>query len=183
MTPSELVGHQIVEARRRRGMSQTDLGQALKPYLGKAWAKQTVASVEAGTRELSVPELLAIALVFVLPVHWFFGGDEEEGVTFAGGERVKGLGMVLLVMEHLPPLETADAATAFVEQTADREAEIIRLLEVALTAVQTNVRVLRHLTQGKPALRVTSRVTQEGTDEPPRRRSRRKGEGSSGDEA
>jgi transcriptional regulator with XRE-family HTH domain len=166
MTPSELVGRRIVEARRRRGMSQADLGQALAPYLGKPWAKQTVARVEAGTRELSLPELLAIALVFVLPLHWFFDGDDQD-VTFAGGERVKGLGMVLLVMEHLPSLETGDAATAFLEQTAEREEELVHFAELIRDTAATNARVLRHLTQGKPALRVTSRAPKEGEADTP----------------
>jgi transcriptional regulator with XRE-family HTH domain len=177
MTPSELVGRRITEARREHGMTQAELGQAIAPYMGKPWAKQTVSLVEEGRRELSVPELLALALVLVRPLHWFIREAGQEAVTFPGGERVQGLGAVLLVMEHLPSLETQEAASAFVLETAEREAEIAKLAGVIRDAASTNERVLRHLAQGEATLRGTSRLEAEGdvVQKRPRRRPVKKG--------
>jgi transcriptional regulator with XRE-family HTH domain len=167
MTPSELVGRRIAEARQERGMTQEELGQALAPYLGRPMVKQTVSLIEGGTREVSVTELLAMALVLVRPLHWFIRGDypQDAGdtVTFPGGERVSGIGVVLLVMEHLPPLETQEAASAFVLQTAEREAEIVKLAGVIRDAAATNERVLRHLVEGETTMRPSALLRAEGT--------------------
>jgi hypothetical protein len=57
------------------GMSQSDLGRALAPLLGRPWSRQAVSAAEKGARDFKIAELVAIARVL--------------GTTVARGTYVK----------------------------------------------------------------------------------------------
>lgn len=67
----ELVGQNVRRAREDRRWTQTQLGENLEPYLGRAWTRQAVSVAEKGGRPFSVGELLALAQIFALPIEWF----------------------------------------------------------------------------------------------------------------
>ena len=95
MTPSELVGTRIKEARVSLKMSQKRLGELLEPFLGTEWAPQAVSAAEQGRRRFDAAELLALGMVLERPVSWFLsppGSDLE--VQFPGGEVLEAKEMV-----------------------------------------------------------------------------------------
>jgi hypothetical protein len=105
MTPDELVGQRIKEARistmvdaggvyagepdNVRSMYQEELGELLQPYLGKKWSKASVSAAETGRRSLKPVELLAFAAVLGRPVGWFFRPTRDaDTVGMPGGEQL-----------------------------------------------------------------------------------------------
>ena len=67
-TPSQVLSKRLAEMRGARGMHQQDLADEMN-NLGWSWVRSTVAKIEAGTRQVSVDELLSIAYVLgVTPV-------------------------------------------------------------------------------------------------------------------
>lgn len=59
----EVIGHNMLQVREDRGMSQAQLGEALVAYLGKSWSRQAVSAAEKGRRAFTAAELLALAHV------------------------------------------------------------------------------------------------------------------------
>lgn len=49
-------------------MTQEGLGQALKPYLGRAWSRQAVSIAETGGRSFVIAELFVLASVLQVPL-------------------------------------------------------------------------------------------------------------------
>jgi transcriptional regulator with XRE-family HTH domain len=67
-TVGELVGRNVRGARERRGMTQEELGAALKPFLNRTWSRQAVSIMEAGDRAFVVEDLVALAGALETPV-------------------------------------------------------------------------------------------------------------------
>lgn len=63
MRLEEVIGANIAERRSNRGLSQTELGEALGQYLEKAWSRQAVHTAEKGRRSFTAAELIALAMV------------------------------------------------------------------------------------------------------------------------
>src|ERR1700761_9180358 len=56
------IGQQIARLREARGLSLTQLGEALGRYLGRPWSRQAVHQAERGRRAFTAAELAALAL-------------------------------------------------------------------------------------------------------------------------
>jgi transcriptional regulator with XRE-family HTH domain len=67
MRIEEAVGHRLRQAREDHGLTQAELGEKLKLYLGKAWSRQAVSLAEAGQRSFTAAELVALARLLELP--------------------------------------------------------------------------------------------------------------------
>src|ERR1700742_2947995 len=56
------IGQQIARLRASRGLSLTQLGEAVGRYLGRPWSRQAVHQAEHGRRAFTAAELAALAL-------------------------------------------------------------------------------------------------------------------------
>lgn len=83
-TIEQLVGENMKAARERADLSQEELGQRLKPLLGKAWSRHAVSIAEGGGRSFVVAELAALALVLETSILRLLGPSEDERVKFPG---------------------------------------------------------------------------------------------------
>lgn len=66
------------------GLKQRELGNAVKPYTGKAWTSQVVSFIERGERQLDAGELLAVALVLEIPAYALLISHEGDLVELVG---------------------------------------------------------------------------------------------------
>jgi transcriptional regulator with XRE-family HTH domain len=86
-------------------------------YLGRAWSRQAVSTAEAGGREFTAVELMALAVVLDVPISWLFlPRADTETVEFPGGEAV---GFVELADRVLIGGERGNAGQALVEEAMD----------------------------------------------------------------
>lgn len=74
---NQVVAYNIREARHLRGWTQEELADRLEPYLGQRLTQAGISSIERAwdgerRREFDAHELLIFAMVFDLPMVWFF---------------------------------------------------------------------------------------------------------------
>jgi transcriptional regulator with XRE-family HTH domain len=67
-TPAQVIGENVKTLREHQGMTAEDFGTRLGEILGKPWPRQTVYLLEQGGRRLAAEEVVAIALVFDVPI-------------------------------------------------------------------------------------------------------------------
>lgn len=78
LTVDQVVAHNLRRARELRGMTQEESAEALEPYIGRRWSKATWSLAETSDertdrlRRFSARDVLAFALVFDVPVQWFY---------------------------------------------------------------------------------------------------------------
>lgn len=77
LTPNQLVGHNLWQARSERGWTQAEAAEALEPHLGVRWTVAQVSAAERsidGTRirQFTADDIVAFAQAFELPVTYFF---------------------------------------------------------------------------------------------------------------
>ena len=87
-TASQVVAHNVTCARRLRGLTQVEVAERLRRFIGTNWTQATVAQAEgsiSGTRvrQFTANELVALARTFDLPVLFFFMPAEDERRGFA----------------------------------------------------------------------------------------------------
>lgn len=63
MEIEKIIGQWIAKGRESAGQTQAQLGDALQPYLGKAWSRQSVSAAEKGDRAFTAAELIAFSMV------------------------------------------------------------------------------------------------------------------------
>jgi transcriptional regulator with XRE-family HTH domain len=68
MTVAELIGGNIYTLRRAIGLTQAELAEAMQAIGFDTWLRQTVAETEAGRRDITIEELVAIAAFFEMPL-------------------------------------------------------------------------------------------------------------------
>lgn len=68
MTVAELIGGNIRSLRRAIGLTQAELAGAMQAIGFDTWFRQTVAEAEAGRRNITVEELVALAAYFEMPL-------------------------------------------------------------------------------------------------------------------
>ncbi|QIS39076.1 helix-turn-helix domain-containing protein [Clavibacter capsici] len=62
-TVDEVVGRNLARIREARGVTQGEFSTRMRAYLGQGWQRTTVSRFENGRRTMSVPDLLAAAVV------------------------------------------------------------------------------------------------------------------------
>jgi transcriptional regulator with XRE-family HTH domain len=77
LTPNQVVGYNLTQAREWKGWTQDELAEALEPYLGKRWSKASVSQAERSVagkfvRQFTADEIVAFARALDLPLGWFF---------------------------------------------------------------------------------------------------------------
>ncbi len=82
-TASQVVAHNLTQARELRGMTQTEVAERLSRFTGTAWTATTVAQAEGSVtgnrvRQFTANELVALARTFDLPVLYFFLPPEDR---------------------------------------------------------------------------------------------------------
>jgi len=78
MRVEEAVGRQIARLRVQRGLSLTELGEALGDYLDKPWSRQAVHQAERGRRAFTAVELTALALALDTSVPALFRAEDQR---------------------------------------------------------------------------------------------------------
>jgi transcriptional regulator with XRE-family HTH domain len=112
----EIVGRRIAQRREELGLSRGDLGRQVREPLGKAWSRQIVANIEAGLRDLTQDELLAVAIVLDIPVGRLFAPDmDTPSIEFASGMKADPLGVEIATASA----EQRDALAGLVADIAD----------------------------------------------------------------
>lgn len=81
-TPSQLVAHNLTQARELRGFTQAEVAERLRRFTGARWSQVTVAQAEGWAsgqrvRLFGADELVALARTFDLPVLYFFLPPED----------------------------------------------------------------------------------------------------------
>ncbi|MEA2704363.1 MAG: hypothetical protein QOD63_2308, partial [Actinomycetota bacterium] len=82
-TASQVVAHNLTQARELRGMTQTEVAERLTQFTGTPWTATTVAQAEGSVtgnrvRQFTANELVALARSFDLPVLYFFLPPEDK---------------------------------------------------------------------------------------------------------
>ena len=72
------IGQQVARLRTSRGMSLTQLGEAVGRYLGRPWSRQAVHQAERGRRAATAAELTALALALDTSVPALFITDADQ---------------------------------------------------------------------------------------------------------
>jgi transcriptional regulator with XRE-family HTH domain len=72
------IGQQIARLREARGMSLTQLGEAVGRQLGRAWSRQAVHQAERGRRSFTAAELAALALALDTSIPALFITDADQ---------------------------------------------------------------------------------------------------------
>jgi transcriptional regulator with XRE-family HTH domain len=96
----EIVAYNLARGRRRRDLSQADLGARLTKLTGTEWSRATVSAAEKGwrgksgrVRKFDVDEVVAFACALEMPLSWFFdpphAGDEPVVAINRVGRRVE----------------------------------------------------------------------------------------------
>ena len=81
--PSEVLSGRLLELRNKRGWSQDELASRLSAY-DVVWQRTTIAKIEAGTRSVTVDDLVALAFVLgVSPTALMTGTTIGEAVRVA----------------------------------------------------------------------------------------------------
>jgi len=78
MRVEEAVGRQIARLRAQRGLSLTELGEALGNFLEKPWSRQAVHQAERGRRSFTAAEITALALVLDTSVPALFRAEDQR---------------------------------------------------------------------------------------------------------
>lgn len=78
-TLGAVIGERLVRLRREKPWlaRQDDVALRMHAVFGLRWTQPTVAAIEAGRRDVSMGELLALSLACELPVHEWFDGDGQ----------------------------------------------------------------------------------------------------------
>ena len=82
-TASQVVAHNLTQARELRGMTQTEVAERLSQFTDTPWTATTVAQAEGSVtgnrvRQFTANELVALARTFDLPVLYFFLPPEDK---------------------------------------------------------------------------------------------------------
>ena len=72
------IGQQIARLRTSRGLSLTQLGEAVGHYLGRAWSRQAVHQAERGRRAFTAAELAALAMALDTSIPALFITDADQ---------------------------------------------------------------------------------------------------------
>lgn len=83
MKVEEAIGRQIARLREARGMSLSELGEAVGLYLDRPWRRQAVHQAERGRRAFTAAELTALALALETSIPTLLhadGGADAEPV-------------------------------------------------------------------------------------------------------
>lgn len=85
-----MIGRNMRRVREGRGLSQTDLGQAVTEQLGKPWSRQAVSAAEKGRRYFTAADLMALARILdtSLPSLLLLAGRDASEVDLAEGAHV-----------------------------------------------------------------------------------------------
>jgi transcriptional regulator with XRE-family HTH domain len=90
MKVEEAIGRQIARLREARGMSLSELGEAMGRYLDRPWRRQAVHQAERGRRAFTAAELTALALALDTSVPVLLHADVEPvelpGTTLTADE-------------------------------------------------------------------------------------------------
>ena len=83
---NDIVAANIRATRRSRGWTQDELAGRMRAA-GVDWTRQIAGYAESGTRQITVNELLALAVVFdTTPGYWLAPLPESFGVSLKAGE-------------------------------------------------------------------------------------------------
>lgn len=132
-TVSQLVSYNLLRARRARGWTQQEFGDALGGYTGRAWSNASVSAAERAwqggrPRKFDVDEIHAFCAIFDVPLAYFLlppegdfliispmGPDEENVGKYMGTAPVEYLKRILGVD---PTADFVDRAQAAVSEHA-----------------------------------------------------------------
>ncbi len=122
VTFADLIARHIRQAREDSGWTQEQLAAAMREA-GHAWQRVTVAEVEGGGRRVSLEELLALAILFGVPMVRFLLPGQGDFIRLPEGARgYRTLGDDTVAMLMLGP----DSELGAVDLTWERPALIAK---------------------------------------------------------
>jgi transcriptional regulator with XRE-family HTH domain len=107
-TASQVVAHNLTQARELRGLTQTQVAERLSRFTGTRWSQATVAQAEGSVggqriRQFTANELVALARTFDLPVLYFFLPPDDQSGRLATDDTKAGLPwdyLLVLLLGH-----------------------------------------------------------------------------------
>lgn len=90
LTPNQVVAHNLAAARRLRGWTQQEAAEELNSVLGSFWSVSVWSNAERSatgnrTKHFTADEICAFALIFKLPITWFFlPVTPDDGIAMYG---------------------------------------------------------------------------------------------------
>jgi transcriptional regulator with XRE-family HTH domain len=107
-TASQVVAHNVTQARELRGLTQAEVAERLSRFTGTKWTQATVAQAEGSVggrrvRQFTANELVALARTFDLPVLYFFMPPDDGDGRLVTDDARTGLPweyLMVLVLGH-----------------------------------------------------------------------------------
>jgi len=109
---AELIGGNIRSLRVAAGLTQAELADAMRAIGLETWQRQTVAETEAGRRDVTVEELIAVAAFFEMPLFGIVaspGGLVTQRWIDVGRRRLGFADWMNLIEQKRGPLDPAPA--------------------------------------------------------------------------
>ena len=78
-TPLAVLGRNVAAVRARRDMSQQELSDRMRVLGWPGWFRQVVGKAERGSRQLTVPELIGLAVALETTVTRLLEPQPEDG--------------------------------------------------------------------------------------------------------
>jgi len=120
LRPNQLVSYNLLRARRGRGWTQSDLGEALGRYTGRVWSNASVSAAERAwqggrPRKFDTDELVAFCQIFDVPLAFFLLPPEDSpAVEVATAEEEKyGALLRFPIVEYLKCVLAVDTPPFF----------------------------------------------------------------------
>lgn len=130
MSANELVSYNLLRARRMRGWKQSEVGELLGRYTGRAWSNASVSAAERAwqggrPRKFDADEIAALSQIFDVPYSFFLLPPDEitlQGVACRDAEASDPTFDSIPVIEYLKSILGVDASDDFL----DRVQEVVR---------------------------------------------------------
>ncbi|WP_417233515.1 hypothetical protein [Arthrobacter sp.] len=90
LTIKQVIGTNVRKLRTSSSLSQSEFGQKVGGFTGKAWSAQTVSVAEAGRREFVAVELLVLCLVLECTIADLMSAADDEMVQIADDAHANG---------------------------------------------------------------------------------------------
>jgi transcriptional regulator with XRE-family HTH domain len=108
LTVDQVIGRNLKNLRRAAGLAQDDVAGAMRELGFRTWHRQTVSDAEAGRRQFSTEETIALASYFEMPLYALLvsaGMDLPGDPPAVGRRQLSWAEWIGLIQQDAPPAE------------------------------------------------------------------------------